>query len=207
MKMSETQPTNIAKQYGGNVRETVNHAERTDLPGARQSIQKWDMIPSADFVQRVAGEFVRQTSDDLFKGKKVVVFSLPGAFTPTCSEQQLPAYEEMYDRFKQAGIDEVYCVSVNDGFVMNAWAKELGIEKVKLLADGNADFTDSMGMLCTKRAKGFANRSWRYSLYANNGIVQEAFIEPGFNHKDEDDDPYTCTDPETMIQFVEADAR
>ncbi len=205
--MSETQPTNIAKQYGGNVRETVNHAERTDLPGARQSIQKWDMIPSADFVQRVAGEFVRQTSDDLFKGKKVVVFSLPGAFTPTCSEQQLPAYEEMYDRFKQAGIDEVYCVSVNDGFVMNAWAKELGIEKVKLLADGNADFTDSMGMLCTKRAKGFANRSWRYSLYANNGIVQEAFIEPGFNHKDEDDDPYTCTDPETMIQFVEADAR
>ena len=205
--MSETQPTNIAKQYGGNVRETVNHAERTDLPGARQSIQKWDMIPSADFVQRVAGEFVRQTSDDLFKGKKVVVFSLPGAFTPTCSEQQLPAYEEMYDRFKQAGVDEVYCVSVNDGFVMNAWAKELGVEKVKLLADGNADFTDSMGMLCTKRAKGFANRSWRYSLYANNGIVQEAFIEPGFNHKDEDDDPYTCTDPETMIQFVEADAR
>ena len=205
--MSETQPTISAKQDCGNVRETVNHAERTDLPGARQSIQKWDMIPSADFVQRVAGEFVRQTSDDLFKGKKVVVFSLPGAFTPTCSEQQLPAYEEMYDRFKQAGIDEVYCVSVNDGFVMNAWAKELGIEKVKLLADGNADFTDSMGMLCTKRAKGFANRSWRYSLYANNGIVQEAFIEPGFNHKDEDDDPYTCTDPETMIQFVEADAR
>jgi peroxiredoxin len=207
MKMSETQPTNIAKQYGGNVRETVNHAERTDLPGARQSIQKWDMIPSADFVQRVAGEFVRQTSDDLFKGKKVVVFSLPGAFTPTCSEQQLPAYEEMYDRFKQAGVDEVYCVSVNDGFVMNAWAKELGVEKVKLLADGNADFTDSMGMLCTKRAKGFANRSWRYSLYAVNGIVQEAFIEPGFNHKDEDDDPYTCTDPETMIQIIEADAR
>ena len=205
--MSETQPTNIAKQYGGNVRETVNHAERTDLPGARQSIQKWDMIPSADFVQRVAGEFVRQTSDDLFKGKKVVVFSLPGAFTPTCSEQQLPAYEEMYDRFKQAGVDEVYCVSVNDGFVMNAWAKELGVEEVKLLADGNADFTDSMGMLCTKRAKGFANRSWRYSLYAVNGIVQEAFIEPGFNHKDEDDDPYTCTDPETMIQIIEADAR
>ena len=200
--MSETQPTNIAKQYGGNVRETVNHAERTDLPGARQSIQKWDMIPSADFVQRVAGEFVRQTSDDLFKGKKVVVFSLPGAFTPTCSEQQLPAYEEMYDRFKQAGVDEVYCVSVNDGFVMNAWAKELGVEKVKLLADGNADFTESMGMLCTKRAKGFANRSWRYSLYAVNGIVQEAFIEPGFNHKDEDDDPYTCTDPETMIQII-----
>ena len=206
--MSETQPdVMIAKQYGGNVRETVNHAERTDLPGSRQKIQKWDMIPSADFVQRVAGEFVRQNSEDLFKGKKVVLFSLPGAFTPTCSEKQLPAYEEMYERFKQAGVDEVYCVSVNDGFVMNAWAKDQGIEKVKLLADGNADFTDSMGMLCTKRGKGFANRSWRYSLYAVNGIVQEAFVEPGFNHKDEDDDPYTCTDPETMIQFVEADAR
>jgi len=206
--MSETQPdVMIAKQYGGNVRETVNHAERTDLPGSRQKIQKWDMIPNADFVQRVAGEFVKIMSDDLFKGKNVVLFSLPGAFTPTCSEKQLPAYEEMYDRFKAAGVDEVYCVSVNDGFVMNAWAKDQGIEKVKLLADGNGDFTDSMGMLCTKRAKGFANRSWRYSLYAKNGIVQEAFIEPGFNHKDEDDDPYTCTDPETMIQFIEADAR
>ena len=207
MKMSETQPGMVAKQYGGNTRPVINHMERTDLPGARQKIQKWDMIPDECVVQRMAGEFVKQTSNELFNNKKIVLFSLPGAFTPTCSTKQLPAYEEMYDRFKAAGVDEVYCVSVNDGFVMNAWAKDLGIEKVKLLADGNGDFTDSMGMLCTKRNKGFANRSWRYSLYAVNGIVQEAFVEPGFNHKGEDDDPYTCTDPETMIQFIEAEGR
>ena len=164
-------------------------------------------VPHVHFRVREMGEWVDTNTDTYFKDKRVLVFSLPGAFTPTCSTKQLPAYEEMYDRFKAAGVDEVYCVSVNDGFVMNAWAKDLGIEKVKLLADGNGDFTDSMGMLCTKRNKGFANRSWRYSLYAVNGIVQEAFVEPGFNHKGEDDDPYTCTDPETMIQFIEAEGR
>jgi peroxiredoxin len=214
MKISENTPTasttsQVSKQYSGNQRPAVNHQERLAVskPGARSVIEKWDNIPQADFVQRVAGEFVLQHSQDLCKNKKVVIFSLPGAFTPTCSEKQLPGYEEMYDRFKQAGVDEVYCVSVNDGFVMNAWAESLGIKNVKLLADGNADFTDSMGMLCTKRAKGFANRSWRYAIYVVNGIVQQAYIEPGFNHNDEDDDPYTCTDPETMIQHIEAENR
>jgi peroxiredoxin len=119
----------------------------------------------------------------------------------------LPAYEEMYDRFKNAGIDEIYCVSVNDGFVMNAWAESLGIEKVKMLADGNGDFTDSMGMLCSKRGKGFAMRSWRYSCYIKNNIIMEAYVEPGFNHKDEDNDPYEVSDPETIAQFIEAENR
>tara|TARA_B100000676_G_scaffold276073_1_gene296706 strand:- start:1812 stop:2456 length:645 start_codon:yes stop_codon:yes gene_type:complete len=214
MKLSESKPAwkqqvseNIAKQYGGNIRPSVDHHKRTSLPGERQRLQKWDMIPSADFVQRVAGEFVRQNSLDLFKDKTAVIFSLPGAFTPVCSEKMLPAYEELYERFKQAGVDEIYCVSVNDGFVMNAWAESLGIKKVKMLADGNGDFTDAMGMLCSKRSKGFAMRSWRYSCLIKNNIIFEAFVEPGFNHKDEDDDPYEISDPETMIQFVEAENR
>ena len=206
MKMSETQPGMVAKQYGGNTRPVINHMERTDLPGARQKIQKWDMIPDECFVQRMAGEFVKQTSNELFNNKKIVLFSLPGAFTPTCSTKQLPYMKKCMIDLRRRVLTKCI-VTPNDGFVMNAWAKDLGIEKVKLLADGNGDFTDSMGMLCTKRNKGFANRSWRYSLYAVNGIVQEAFVEPGFNHKGEDDDPYTCTDPETMIQFIEAEGR
>ena len=214
MKLSETKPAweqqaseNVTRQYGGNVRPSIDHFERTSLPGERQRLQKWDMIPSADFVQRIAGEFVKQNSQDLFKDKNVILFSLPGAFTPVCSSKMLPAYEEMYDRLKNAGIDEIYCVSVNDGFVMNAWAESLGIEKVKMLADGNGDFTDSMGMLCSKRGKGFAMRSWRYSCYIKNNIIMEAYVEPGFNHKDEDNDPYEVSDPETIAQFIEAENR
>jgi len=113
----------------------------------------------------------------------------------------------MYEKFKDAGVDEIYCVSVNDGFVMNAWAKQLGVEKVKLLSDGNADFTHGIGMLVNKRHLGFANRSWRYSLFVDNGIVQEAFVEPGFNNEGTDMDPYEVSDPETMLQYIEAENR
>ena len=139
--------------------------------------------------------------------KKVLVFSLPGAFTPTCSTKQLPAYDEAYDRFKGLGIDEVYCVSVNDGFVMNAWGKDLGIKNVKLLADGNGDFTQAMGMLVRKRHVGFNTRSWRYAIYVINGIVDQAFIEEGYNHDGSDNDPYTVSDPETVINYIETTLR
>lgn len=188
-------------------------------PGARQAIQKWDSLPHVTFINRIGdevaddggcaigGEFVQVDSKDLFANKKVVIFGLPGAFTPTCSSEQLPKYEEMYEKFKDAGVDEIYCVSVNDGFVMNAWAKQLGVEKVKLLSDGNADFTHGIGMLVNKRHLGFANRSWRYSLFVDNGIVQEAFVEPGFNNEGTDMDPYEVSDPATMLQYIEAENR
>ena len=143
------------------------------------------------------------TSDQLLKGKRVVLFSLPGAFTPTCSSEQLPAYEKMYEQFKAEGVDEVYCVSVNDAFVMNAWAKELGCTKVKLLADGNADFTHAIGMLCNKRDKGFANRSWRYAMYVENMIVNESFIEEGYNNEGTDNDPYEMSTPENVNQYIQ----
>ncbi len=191
-------PDEYAKAY----KEKFERIGHPALPGSIQKIERYDRIPNATFVNRVMGDFQKIESVSLFANKKIVLFSLPGAFTPTCSTKQLPAYEEAYDRFKGLGIDEVYCVSINDGFVMNAWADDLGIKKVKLLADGNGDFTESMGMLVNKRHLGFSNRSWRYSIYVINSIVDQAFIEPGFNQDGSDADPYTNTDPETIINYI-----
>jgi peroxiredoxin len=109
----------------------------------------------------------------------------------------------MYEQFKAQGVDEVYCVSVNDAFVMNAWAKELGCTNVKLLADGNADFTHAIGMLCNKQHLGFANRSWRYAMYVDNMTVNESFIEEGYNNCGDDQDPYVESTPENVIQYIE----
>ena len=228
MKLTDTQ---IGKQYGGNHRHS-DHKEESKLPkklptpeeyakaykeeyGNPQSdlapnkIERFDRIPAAKFINRngISGEFDIIDSQSLFEKKKIVLFSLPGAFTPTCSEKQLPAYDEAYDRFKGLGIDEVYCVSVNDGFVMNAWAEELGIKNIKLLSDGNGDFTQSLGMSVNKRHLGFGPRSWRYSIYVINNIVDGAFIEPGFNQTGDDEDPYLCSDPETIINYIQTTLR
>ena len=117
-----------------------------------------------EFAVRDNHNWSKWVTKDLFKGKKVVVFGLPGAFTPTCSSSHLPRYEELYDTFKKIGLDEVYCVSVNDTFVMNSWAESQEISKVKMLPDGNGKFTEEVGMLISKENLGFGNRSWRYSI-------------------------------------------
>ena len=123
-------------------------------------------------------EWVEESSQDLFEGKRVVLFSLPGAFTPTCSSQQLPGYEELYDEFKANGIDEVYCLSVNDAFVMNAWFKNQDIKKVKPIGDGEGVFTQGLDMLVDKPKQGFGKRSWRYSMLVDNGeIVKQEVVE------------------------------
>ncbi len=137
---------------------------------------------------------------NLFEGKRVAVFSLPGAFTPTCSNEQTPAFERLYEDFKNAGIDEVYCVSVNDAFVMYQWGQQLGVEKVKLLPDGSADFTRRMGMLIKKDHVGFGDRSWRYAMIVENGKVVQWFEEPGINDDGLDNDPYGETAPENILQ-------
>ena len=147
----------------------------------------------------IGGEWKDVSTSDLFKGKKVVIFSLPGAFTPTCSGQQLPSYDEMYSQFKDKGIDDVYCVSVNDAFVMNAWARDLGIKNVKMIPDGDGTFTRSMGMLVNKPKQGFGMRSWRYAAIVNNGTIENMFIEPGQNDFSDDDDPYTVSSPEHVL--------
>jgi len=147
----------------------------------------------------IGGEWKDVSTKELFGDKKVVIFSLPGAFTPTCSGQQLPTYDEMYSQFKDKGIDDVYCVSVNDAFVMNAWARDLGIKNVKMIPDGDGTFTRSMGMLVNKPKQGFGMRSWRYAAIVNDGTIDEMFIEPGQNDFSDDDDPYTVSSPEHVL--------
>ena len=147
----------------------------------------------------IGGEWKDVSTKELFGDKKVVIFSLPGAFTPTCSGEQLPTYDEMYSQFKDKGIDDVYCVSVNDAFVMNAGARDLGIKNVKMIPDGDGTFTRSMGMLVNKPKQGFGMRSWRYAAIVNNGTIENMFIEPGQNDFSDDDDPYTVSSPEHVL--------
>lgn len=160
-------------------------------------------VPQVEFIFREDGGFVTYSTNELFKNKKVVIFSLPGAFTPTCSAYQLPGFEEKYEDFKNLGIDEVYCISVNDGFVMNAWAKDQKIKKVKLIPDGNAHFTRSMGMLVRKSNLGFGERSWRYAALVNNGIIEKLFAELG-KGDNADLDPYKETTPENILNYIRA---
>lgn len=133
----------------------------------------------------------------IFKNKKVIIFGLPGAFTPTCSSSHLPRYEELYETFKANSIDEIYCLSVNDTFVMNAWAKEQGISKIKMLPDGNLDFTKMVGMEADKNNLGFGKRSWRYSMIINDGNIEKHFIEP-----EKDGDPFEVSDADTMLKYI-----
>ena len=163
-------------------------------------------VPQVEFVFRENGEFVTKPSLDLFTGKRVVIFSLPGAFTPTCSAYQLPGFEEQYEEFIQLGIDDIYCISVNDGFVMNAWAKEQGIEKVKLIPDGNAFFTRSMGYLVNKSNLGFGQRSWRYAAVVENGVIEKMFVEDGMRDN-ADTDPYEVSTPEAVLEYVKSTVR
>jgi peroxiredoxin len=163
-------------------------------------------IPTVDFVFREAGEFITRQSNELFKNKRVVVFALPGAFTPTCSAYQLPGFEEKYDEFVSLGIDEIYCLSVNDGFAMNAWAKDQNIQNVKLIPDGNADFTRSMGMLVKKNNLGFGTRSWRYAMVVDNNVIEKIFIESGLSDNAESD-PYEVSTPENVLEYVKSKTR
>jgi len=163
-------------------------------------------VPQVEFVFREDGEFVTKPSLDLFTGKRVVIFSLPGAFTPTCSAYQLPGFEERFEEFVQLGIDDIYCISVNDGFVMNAWAKDQDIKNVHLIPDGNAYFTRSMGQLVMKSNLGFGERSWRYAAVVDNGMIEKLFEEPG-KSDNAINDPYGETSPEKVLEYVKSTVR
>jgi len=154
-------------------------------------------VPEVTFRTREGGQWKDVTTRDLFAGRKVVVFALPGAFTPTCSASHLPRYEELAPAFRQAGVDEIVCVSVNDGFVMEAWKAEQKAENVRLIPDGNADFTRGMGMLVDKCGLGFGDRSWRYSMLVDDGVITKMFIEP-----EVEGDPYEVSDADTMLAHV-----
>lgn len=159
-------------------------------------------VPSVQFRNRKDGDWNNVNSEDFFKGRKVVVFALPGAFTPTCSSTHLPRYEELTPIFKENGIDEVACLSVNDGFVMDAWAKNQGLKNVTVLADGNGAFSEGLGFLVDKSAIGFGKRSWRYSMLVDDGVVKKMFIEP-----DKPGDPFEVSDADTMLKFINESAK
>jgi thioredoxin-dependent peroxiredoxin len=137
------------------------------------------------------------TTQEIFGGKRVVLFSLPGAFTPTCSTSHLPRYEELYEEMKSLGVDSVVCLSVNDAFVMFQWGKHQGVKNVFLLPDGSGEFSRKMGMLVDKDNLGFGMRSWRYSMVVNNGEIEKQFVEPGYS----DNCP---TDPDTMLAYLKS---
>ena len=169
-------------------------------------------VPKVTFKTRVRNEALGGpnpfewkdlTTDEIFKGKNVVLFSLPGAFTPTCSTSHLPRYEELYEEFKAQGVDAVVCLSVNDAFVMFQWGKSQNAKNVFLLPDGNGEFTRKMGMLVEKSNLGFGPRSWRYSMYVEDGEIKQLFQEDGF----EDNcptDPFEVSDADTMLNYLKS---
>lgn len=171
-------------------------------------------VPDVTFKTRVRDDSIGgsnpyrwqdMTTEDYFAGKRVVLFSLPGAFTPTCSTYQLPGFENNAQDFYDKGIDEIYCISVNDSFVMNRWASTIraeGLQKVKVIPDGNGDFTKGMNMLINKEHLGFGYRSWRYAAIVEDGVVTHWFEEPGINNNGSDDDPYGETSPENVISVL-----
>lgn len=158
-------------------------------------------VPEITFPTRVGDEWVSVSTDDLFKGKKVVVFALPGAFTPTCSSTHLPRYNELAPVFFANGIDSIICLSVNDAFVMNAWQGDQNAENIRFIPDGNGDFSRGMGMLVSKSDLGFGDRSWRYSMLVNDGKIEKMFIEP-----DQPGDPFLVSGADKMLSYFAPEA-
>ena len=155
-------------------------------------------IPDVTFRTRRDHAWVDMTSADIFAGKSVVIFSLPGAFTPTCSSSHVPRYNQLVPKFQALGIDEVICVSVNDAFVMNEWQRAQNADRVTFLPDGNGEFTDKMGLLVDKEDLGFGRRSWRYSMLVRDGVIEKMFIEP-----EEPGDPFHVSDADTMLGYLD----
>lgn len=155
-------------------------------------------IPDVTFRTRRDHDWVDVTSGEIFAGKSVVVFSLPGAFTPTCSSSHVPRYNQLVPKFEANGIDEVICVSVNDAFVMNEWKRSQKADRVTFLPDGNGDFSDGMGLLVGKEDLGFGKRSWRYSMLVRDGVIEKMFVEP-----EEPGDPFHVSDADTMLKYLD----
>jgi glutaredoxin-like protein len=160
-----------------------------------------ERVPHVTFRIRKDNQWVDITTDELFAGKKVIVFALPGAFTPTCSSTHVPGYNELAKTFKENGIADIICISVNDTFVMNEWQKTQEAENITFIPDGNGEFSEQMGMLVGKENLGFGKRSWRYSMLVNDGVIEKMFIEP-----EVEGDPFEVSDAETMLQYINPNA-
>ena len=167
-------------------------------------------IPQVTFKTRIRDEsiggdnpfkWLDVTTNELFENKKIIIFSLPGAFTPTCSTFQLPDFEKLFKDFSSKGIDKIYCISVNDAFVMNAWGKSQNLKNVELIPDGSGEFTRKMGMLVKKDNLGFGFRSWRYAALVNDKKIEQWFEEPGYSD-DIGEDPYGVSSPQNVLASI-----
>ena len=190
--------------------DTIKIQRHWDVEGEKLP----EVVPSVVFKTRVRDGSIEGdnpyrwqdvTSFDLFANKRVVLFSLPGAFTPTCSTMQLPGFENSFAEFKALGVKDIYCISINDAFVMNAWAKAQKIKKVKVIPDGSGKFTRKMRMSVQKDNLGFGERSWRYACVVNNGKIEKWFIEPE-PRDNADTDPYGETSPENILVWLKTSA-
>jgi glutaredoxin-like protein len=175
--------------------------EKTDMINT-VSTREGQRVPDVSFRVRRNGDWATLTSHDIFAGKDVVLFSLPGAFTPTCSSTHLPRYNELAPVFKAQGIDTIVCISVNDPFVMEEWAKDQEAGNVLLVPDGNGEFTGKMGMLVDKSELNFGKRSWRYSMLVRDGTIEKMFVEP-----QEPGDPFKVSDADTMLRYINPNAK
>lgn len=160
-----------------------------------------DNLPTVTMPVRADGDWLLLNTTEQFADKRVIIFALPGAFTPTCSSFQLPGFETMFSQFQEKGIDEVYCLSVNDSFVMNSWFEAQGIQNVRPLPDGNGEFTELVGASVKKANLGFGVRSWRYAMVVNNNVVEKVFAEEGFGDNI-DSDPYEISSPENVLANI-----
>ncbi len=160
-------------------------------------LKSGDRVPTAIFRTRQGHEWVNVSSDDVFAGKTVVAFSLPGAFTPTCSSAHVPRYNHLAETFKKHGVDEIVCLSVNDAFVMDQWQKDQQAWNIRFLPDGNGHFTEGMGLLVDKEDLGFGRRSWRYAMIVRDGVIEQMFVEP-----DEPGDPFHVSDADTVLEAL-----
>ena len=167
------------------------------MPQANFPVREGQNVPEVSFRIRRDGEWATVTTAEIFGNRNVVVFSLPGAYTPTCSSTHLPRYNELWPAFKAQGIDAIVCLSVNDPFVMEAWGRDQEAANVFLLADGNGQFTEKMGLLVDKSDLNFGKRSWRYSMLVRNGRIEKQFIEPN-----EPGDPFKVSDADTMLAYI-----
>ena len=159
-------------------------------------------VPQTSFVKYEGGGLAQESYDDVFKGRRVVIFALPGAYTPTCSSTHLPRYNELASAIKSEGVDDIYVLSVNDAFVMSSWLNDQDAENIKSLADGNGEFSEGIGLLVDKSDIGFGKRTWRYSMVVNDGVVEKAFIEP-----DKPGDPFEVSDADTMLNYLNPEAK
>jgi glutaredoxin-like protein len=164
--------------------------------------QAGQRVPQVTWATRNGDDWVNVSTDEVFKGKTVVVFSLPGAFTPTCSSTHLPRYNELAGVLKENGVDDIVCISVNDTFVMNAWSNDQDAHNIRVIPDGNGEFTDGIGMLVDKSEIGFGKRSWRYSMLVKDGTIEKMFIEPN-----KPGDPFEVSDADTMLTYINSNAK